>query len=132
MNKLRGKRLLFVGDSLQRSQWESFVCLVESIIPEGEKSMKRSRKYFVFKAKVRSVIVSCATTQTLLGQIPQYLVLQGKLRFLFSSVFLDFIGIQCDYRVLLGTVYRRIKHGYTCDFGSEEKDSESGLSGRSS
>jgi len=53
MNKLRGKRLLFVGDSLQRSQWESFVCLVESIIPEGEKSMKRSQKYFVFKAKVR-------------------------------------------------------------------------------
>ncbi|KAG7600780.1 unnamed protein product [Arabidopsis thaliana] len=51
MNKLRGKRLLFVGDSLQRSQWESFVCLVESIIPEGEKSMKRSQKYFVFKAK---------------------------------------------------------------------------------
>ncbi|CAH2074593.1 unnamed protein product [Thlaspi arvense] len=51
MNKLRGKRLLFVGDSLQRSQWESFVCLVESIIPEGEKSMERSQKYFVFKAK---------------------------------------------------------------------------------
>ncbi|XP_010451996.1 PREDICTED: protein trichome birefringence-like 3 [Camelina sativa] len=51
MNKLRGKRLLFVGDSLQRSQWESFVCSVESIIPEGEKSMNRSKRYFVFKAK---------------------------------------------------------------------------------
>ncbi|KAG5407958.1 hypothetical protein IGI04_004277 [Brassica rapa subsp. trilocularis] len=51
MNKLRGKRLLFVGDSLQRSQWESFVCLVESVIPEGEKSMNLGQKYFVFKAK---------------------------------------------------------------------------------
>lgn len=83
MNKLRGKRLLFVGDSLQRSQWESFVCLVESIIPEGEKSMTRSRRYFVFKAKVRLDI----DTQTLLGHILLYLVLQAKHRFLNISVF---------------------------------------------
>ncbi|KAH7514645.1 protein trichome birefringence-like 3 isoform X1 [Ziziphus jujuba] len=51
LKKLRGKRLLFVGDSLQRGQWQSFVCLVESIIPEDKKSMKRGRIHCVFKAK---------------------------------------------------------------------------------
>ncbi|KAI3473880.1 hypothetical protein Pfo_028061 [Paulownia fortunei] len=42
LRKLQGKRLMFVGDSLQRGQWQSFVCLVESVIPEGQKSMKRA------------------------------------------------------------------------------------------
>ncbi|KAJ7949998.1 Protein trichome birefringence-like [Quillaja saponaria] len=51
LKKLRGKRLLFVGDSLQRGQWQSFVCLVEWIIPEDKKSMRRGRSRSVFKAK---------------------------------------------------------------------------------
>lgn len=52
LKKLRNKRLLFVGDSLQRGQWQSFVCMVESIIPEDKKSMKRGGAHSVFKAKV--------------------------------------------------------------------------------
>ncbi|KAK6118271.1 hypothetical protein DH2020_048057 [Rehmannia glutinosa] len=51
LRKLKGKRLMFVGDSLQRGQWQSFVCLIESVIPEGLKSMKRGRLHSVFKAK---------------------------------------------------------------------------------
>ncbi|CAO2820125.1 unnamed protein product [Amaranthus hypochondriacus] len=51
LKRLKGKRLLFVGDSLQRGQWQSFVCLVESIIPDGQKSMKRGRAHSVFRAK---------------------------------------------------------------------------------
>lgn len=43
---------MFVGDSIQRNMWESFVCLVQSVIPEGEKSMKLGQVYSVFKAKV--------------------------------------------------------------------------------
>jgi len=52
LKKLQGKRLLFVGDSLQRNQWESFVCLVEWIIPQNQKSMKRGIVHSVFKVKV--------------------------------------------------------------------------------
>ncbi|XP_058110269.1 protein trichome birefringence-like 3 isoform X2 [Magnolia sinica] len=51
LERLRGKRLMFVGDSLQRGQWQSFVCLVESHIPEGQKSIRRGRTLTVFKAK---------------------------------------------------------------------------------
>ncbi|XP_039009058.1 protein trichome birefringence-like 3 [Hibiscus syriacus] len=51
LKKLRGKRLVFVGDSLQRSQWESLVCMVEWTIPPPHKSMKRGRIRNVFKAK---------------------------------------------------------------------------------
>ncbi|OAY43735.1 protein trichome birefringence-like 3 [Manihot esculenta] len=51
LKKLRGKRLMFVGDSLQRGQWQSFVCLVEWLIPEDKKSLKRGRFLSVFRAK---------------------------------------------------------------------------------
>ncbi|XP_057983174.1 protein trichome birefringence-like 3 [Malania oleifera] len=51
LQKLQGKKLMFVGDSLQRSQWQSFVCMVESIIPENRKSMRRGGSHSVFKAK---------------------------------------------------------------------------------
>ncbi|KAK6152526.1 hypothetical protein DH2020_015161 [Rehmannia glutinosa] len=51
LQKIQGKRVMFVGDSLQRGQWQSFVCLVESFIPLEQKSMKRGRIHNVFKAK---------------------------------------------------------------------------------
>ncbi|KAF9665229.1 hypothetical protein SADUNF_Sadunf16G0100900 [Salix dunnii] len=52
LKKLRGKRLLFVGDSLQRGQWQSFICLVEWIIPEDKKSLKQGQPHSVFRAKL--------------------------------------------------------------------------------
>lgn len=56
LEKLRGKRLLFVGDSLQRNQWESFVCMVEWTIPYNQKSMKVDGIHPVFTAKVWSTV----------------------------------------------------------------------------
>ena len=46
---------MFVGDSIQRNQWLSFVCLVESIIPQDQKSMQLGHSHSVFKAKVLSI-----------------------------------------------------------------------------
>ncbi|KAI4318994.1 hypothetical protein MLD38_032645 [Melastoma candidum] len=49
LERLRGKRLMFVGDSLQREQWQSFVCMIQHMIPAHGKSMKRSQSHSIFR-----------------------------------------------------------------------------------
>ncbi|XP_042513725.1 protein ESKIMO 1-like [Macadamia integrifolia] len=51
LERLRGKRLMFVGDSLNRNQWESMVCLAQSVIPPGKKSLKKTGSLSVFRAE---------------------------------------------------------------------------------
>ncbi|XP_057458355.1 protein trichome birefringence-like 31 [Lotus japonicus] len=51
LHVLRNKRMMFIGDSLQRGQFESMVCLVQSVIPEGKKSLKRIPPMKIFKAE---------------------------------------------------------------------------------
>lgn len=41
LQRLRNKRLMFVGDSLNRNQWESMVCLVQSVVPRGQKTLQK-------------------------------------------------------------------------------------------
>ncbi|KAL3523993.1 hypothetical protein ACH5RR_016827 [Cinchona calisaya] len=49
LEKLRNKRLMFVGDSLNRNQWESMICLVQSIVPPGRKSLNKTGSLSIFR-----------------------------------------------------------------------------------
>uniref|UniRef100_A0A7N0TGZ3 Trichome birefringence-like N-terminal domain-containing protein n=1 Tax=Kalanchoe fedtschenkoi TaxID=63787 RepID=A0A7N0TGZ3_KALFE len=51
LESLRGKRMLFVGDSLNRGQYVSLVCLLHRVIPERAKSMETFDSLTVFTAK---------------------------------------------------------------------------------
>ncbi|XP_010504228.1 PREDICTED: protein trichome birefringence-like 36 [Camelina sativa] len=39
LGKMRGKRIMLVGDTIMRNQWESLVCLVQSVIPTHRKKL---------------------------------------------------------------------------------------------
>ncbi|XP_044461106.1 protein trichome birefringence-like 33 [Mangifera indica] len=51
LETLRGKRMMFVGDSLNRGQYVSMVCLLNRNIPEHAKSMETYGSLNVFTAK---------------------------------------------------------------------------------
>ncbi|XP_031393198.1 protein PMR5-like [Punica granatum] len=52
LERLRGKRVVIVGDSLNRNQWESLACLLYSSIPSSETHVDvRSGTYKIFRAK---------------------------------------------------------------------------------
>lgn len=44
--------MMFIGDSLQRGQFESMICLIQSVIPEGKKSLERIPPMKIFKIEV--------------------------------------------------------------------------------
>lgn len=52
LERLRGRRMMFVGDSLNRGQYVSMVCLLHKLLPEDSKSMESFGSLTVFKAKV--------------------------------------------------------------------------------
>ncbi|KAM7265423.1 hypothetical protein ACFE04_003106 [Oxalis oulophora] len=49
--KLRGKRLMFVGDSLNRGQWISLICLLQSAIPANKRSITPNSELTIFRAE---------------------------------------------------------------------------------
>ncbi|XP_057808197.1 protein trichome birefringence-like 34 isoform X1 [Salvia miltiorrhiza] len=58
LEKIRGKRVVFVGDSLNKNQWNSMLCLIESSLDQSSnKSVVRYDNLFVFKANEYNVTI---------------------------------------------------------------------------
>ncbi|XP_072975230.1 xylan O-acetyltransferase 13-like [Typha angustifolia] len=57
LEKLRGKRMVFVGDSLNRNQWVSMTCMVESSLPAEQKSITFNGSLMSFKVKEFNVSI---------------------------------------------------------------------------
>ncbi|XP_072954791.1 xylan O-acetyltransferase 1-like [Typha angustifolia] len=51
LERLRGKRFMFVGDSLNRNQWESMVCLVQSALSPGKTRKSWQGSLTIFHAE---------------------------------------------------------------------------------
>ncbi|KAL1816953.1 hypothetical protein DCAR_0521365 [Daucus carota subsp. sativus] len=49
LEKFRGKRITFVGDSLNKNQWTSLLCLIESSIPPSERFVQWNGSLATFK-----------------------------------------------------------------------------------
>ncbi|KAK1320344.1 hypothetical protein QJS10_CPA03g00141 [Acorus calamus] len=51
LERMRGKRVVIAGDSLNRNQWESLTCLLYSVLPPSRAFVKaRSSEHKIFKA----------------------------------------------------------------------------------
>ncbi|KZV14529.1 protein trichome birefringence [Dorcoceras hygrometricum] len=46
LEMLRGKRLVFVGDSLNRNMWESLICILKNSIKDQEKVYEESGRHY--------------------------------------------------------------------------------------
>nr|GLL40339.1 protein trichome birefringence-like 33 [Ipomoea trifida] len=51
LEALRGKRMMFAGDSHSRSHYYSIVCLLQKFIPENAKSIEKAGQTIIFTAK---------------------------------------------------------------------------------
>lgn len=67
LDLLRGKRLVFVGDSINRNMWESLICILRNSVKDkskvfeanGRVHFKGESSYsFIFKVSVVSLIPS--------------------------------------------------------------------------
>ncbi|CAK9316966.1 unnamed protein product [Citrullus colocynthis] len=50
LGKMRRKRIMLVGDSIMRNQWESLVCLVQGVVPTGRKMVTYNGPSMAFHA----------------------------------------------------------------------------------
>ncbi|KAF9591350.1 hypothetical protein IFM89_003973 [Coptis chinensis] len=49
LSKMRGKTIMFVGDSLGRNQWQSLVCMISAAVPQSPTQASKSDPLYTFK-----------------------------------------------------------------------------------
>nr|GLL33395.1 protein PMR5-like [Ipomoea trifida] len=56
--KMRGKTVMFVGDSLGRNQWESLICMISTSVPRTQTQMQGGDPFSSFKFLDYGVTIS--------------------------------------------------------------------------
>lgn len=78
LQKLRGKTLMFVGDSLNRDQWQSMICLLHSALPQARTSYVGGDTLSTFKALDYGVTVSFYRAPYLVDMVTEVMNGQQK------------------------------------------------------
>lgn len=92
LEKLRNKRLVFVGDSVNRNQWVSLVCMVEASIPDDRLKTR------IFNGSLISFKALVCFSFTILQAKQKPTISVNRFKRIIIS------GIQCNNRFLLVTV----------------------------
>ncbi|PIA59566.1 hypothetical protein AQUCO_00400448v1 [Aquilegia coerulea] len=88
LEKLRGKRMMFVGDSLNRGQYVSMVCLLHRIIPESAKTMQTFESLTVFRAEEYNAtiefywapfLLESNSDNAVIHRVPDRIIRQGSI-----------------------------------------------------
>lgn len=79
---------MLVGDSLNRGQWISMLCLLESVIPAEKKSITPNAHLTIFRAEVQLLVIlhKCHNSVFLVKPVIPVAV----------CMFVLHIGIQCN------------------------------------
>lgn len=89
LQRLRGKTILFIGDSLTNNQWQSMVCLLSSVLPQKGKKFMRGNPISSFKALDYRVTVSFQWAPYLVDMVSRVIGGQQKVVLQLDSVGLN-------------------------------------------
>lgn len=59
LTRMKGKTVMFVGDSLGRNQWESLVCLLHAAVPQSPAQLVSADPLYTYKFLVCYVYITC-------------------------------------------------------------------------
>lgn len=79
LEQLRGKRLVFVGDSINRNQWESMLCLLSEAVPDKRRVYETHHRK-ITKGKGFYTFMFMDYHCTIEFYVTHFLVQEGKAR----------------------------------------------------
>lgn len=53
LGRIKGKRIMFVGDSLSLNQWQSLICMLHAALPTAKYYIQRNQDLSTFRLPVR-------------------------------------------------------------------------------